>query len=330
MYTLLIVFFFVSIIFSFLCSVWEAVLLSITPSFTQTQVAEGGEIGKSLESFKANIDRPLAAILTLNTIAHTVGAIGVGAQATAIWGASVVSTVVVPVAMTLAILILSEIIPKTLGANYWRELAPFTVRSLRVALWVLAPLVAMAQLVTRALKKDKEGSVLSRADFTAMAELGTKEGIIDEGESTILKNLLRFDTVLAQHVMTPRTVVLAAEETMTVQAFDEEHRNLRFSRVPVYDGSLDHVTGYVLRDTILRALVDGRGDTTLATIRRSVTAVKEDFPIPRLFEHFTTEREHIALVVDAFGGLAGIVTMEDVIETLLGLEIGRASCRERV
>jgi len=321
MYTLLIVFFCVSILFSFLCSIWEAVLLSITPSFTQTKVAEGGELGQTLQAFKANIDRPLAAILTLNTIAHTVGAIGVGAQATAIWGASVMSTAVVPVVMTLAILILSEIIPKTIGANYWRELAPFTVKSLNLILWVLAPLVFVTQIITRALKKDKEASVLSRADFTAMAELGEKEGVFDAGESTILKNLLRFDEVLAEHVMTPRTVVVAADETTTVRAFDDAHRHLRFSRVPIFDGSLDHVTGYVLKDQLLRALVDGEDDKPLAAIRREVTAVKMNFPIPRLFDHFTTEREHIALVIDDFGGLAGIVTMEDVIETLLGLEI---------
>ena len=321
MYTLLIVFFCVSILFSFLCSVWEAVLLSITPSFTQTQVAEGGELGRTLQAFKENIDRPLAAILTLNTIAHTAGAIGVGAQATAIWGASVISTAVVPVVMTLAILILSEIIPKTIGANYWRELAPFTVKSLRLILVVLSPLVFVTQLITRALKKDKEASVLSRADFTAMAELGEKEGVFDAGESTILKNLMRFDTVSARHVMTPRTVVVAADQNTTVRAFDDAHRGLRFSRIPIYDGSLDHVTGYVLKDAMLRALVDGEDDKPLVEIRREITAVKENFPIPRLFDHFTEEREHISLVIDEFGGLAGIVTMEDVIETLLGLEI---------
>ena len=155
MYTLIIVFFLVSIVFSFLCSIWEAVLLSITPSFTQTEVQKGSELGANLNEFKENIDRPLAAILTLNTIAHTVGAIGVGAQATAIWGASVVSTAVVPVVMTLAILLLSEIIPKTIGANYWRELAGFTIKSLKLIMWVLAPLVFISQIITKVLKKDK-------------------------------------------------------------------------------------------------------------------------------------------------------------------------------
>ncbi len=321
MYTLLIVFLLLSIIFSFLCSIWEAVLLSITPSFTQMQVQEGTEVGKSLQEFKDNVDRPLAAILTLNTIAHTVGAIGVGAQATSIWGASIMATAVVPVLMTLAILLLSEIIPKTIGANYWKELAGFTVRSLKIVLWVLAPLVFLSQIITKALKKDKEASVFSRADFGAMAELGSQQGVFDEGESNILRNLLRFNTVFAKNVMTPRTVMVASDQDTSIKDFHDTHPNLRVSRIPIYEGSQDKITGYVLKHQILKKLIDGHGDDPLSTIRRDVLAVKESFPIPDLFSHFTAKREHIAIVVDEFGGTAGLVTMEDVIETLLGLEI---------
>lgn len=321
MYTLLIVFFLVSIIFSFLCSIWEAVLLSITPSFTQRQVSEGSELGATLEEFKANIDRPLAAILTLNTIAHTVGAIGVGAQATAIWGASIVSTAVVPVVMTLAILFLSEIIPKTIGANYWQELAGFTVRCLKFIMLVLTPLVFVSQIVTKALKKDKAASVFSRADFTAMAELGEQEGVFDEEESNMLRNLMRFEGILADNVMTPRTVVVAENEETTLRAFHDAHPDLRFSRIPIYENSLDDVSGYVLKDDLLKGLVNGEDDKPLSSLKREIIAVKQNFPVPRLFNSFTEKREHIALVVDNFGGMAGIVTMEDVIETLLGLEI---------
>ena len=321
MYTLLIVFFCVSIVFSFLCSIWEAVLLSITPSFTESCVQAGGEPGDSLQRFKANIDRPLAAILTLNTIAHTVGAIGVGAQATAIWGASFTSAIVVPVVMTLAILLLSEIIPKTIGANYWRELAGFTVRSLNIILVALAPLVFISQMVTRLLKKDKDASILNRADFTAMAELGEKQGVLAPGESSIMRNLLDFDSIEARNIMTPRTVVVAAEQTMTVRELHEQSPRLRFSRIPVHEGSLDHVTGYVLRHEVLARLVDGENETTLDALRREIIAVKEDFPVPQLFEQFTAKHEQIALVVDEFGGMGGLVSMEDVIETLLGMEI---------
>ncbi len=321
MYTLIILFFLVSILASFLCSVLEAVLLSISPAYAERQLTENPSIGQSLSDFQQNIDKPLAAILTLNTIAHTVGAIGVGAQAAVIWGDTIMSTLVIPVVMTLAILILSEIIPKTLGALYWQELAGFTVRVLKVIIFVLGPLVIFSQIITRLLMKGKTKSVLSRADFSAMAELGAKEGVFDERESSLLQNFMRFDSVRAKDVMTPRTVVIAAQENQPLTDFHGEHPNLRFSRIPLYSDSIDHVTGYFLRDDLLAALVDKRDSEPLSAIARELTAVQEDFPIPELFTHFTSEHSHIAMVVDEFGGMAGIVTMEDVIETLLGMEI---------
>lgn len=321
MYTLLIAFFLISIIFSFLCSIWEAVLLSITPSFTEKKLQEGGDIGHTLEAYKANIDQPLSAILTLNTIAHTVGAIGVGSQAAIIWGTSVISTVAVPVVMTLAILLLSEIVPKTIGANYWQELASFTVKSLKIIMLVLAPFVFISQIITRTLKKDKNASVFSREDFSAMANLGAKQGVLDKEESTIMRNLMLFESVLARDVMTPRTVMVAAPESMTVREFHDSHPNLRFSRIPIFEESLDHVTGYVLKNDLLIRLVNNENNTPLSAIKRDMIAIKENFPIPELFNHFTEKREQVALIIDEFGGTAGLVTLEDVIETLLGLEI---------
>jgi CBS domain containing-hemolysin-like protein len=185
--TLLIAFFTVSIICSFLCSVWEAVLLSITPTQVEIKFQEGTLAGKRLKKFKNNIDRPLAAILTLNTMAHTVGAIGVGTQAILLFGNNYWASVVTPVAMTLAILILSEIIPKTIGANYWKELMNFTIHSVFYIIIILYPLVWISQLITRWLNKDKNKSVLSRADFTAIAEIGVQQGLFKPGESRILK-----------------------------------------------------------------------------------------------------------------------------------------------
>jgi CBS domain containing-hemolysin-like protein len=321
MYTLIILFFLISILASFLCSVLEAVLLSISPAYAERQLTENPSIGQALSDFQQNIDRPLAAILTLNTIAHTVGAIGVGAQAAVIWGDTIMSTLIIPVVMTLAILILSEIIPKTLGALYWQELAGFTVRVLKLIIFLLGPLVMVSQFITRLLMKGKTKSVLSRADFSAMAEIGAKEGVFDERETSLLQNFMRFDSVRAKDVMTPRTVVIAAQENQPLADFHGEHPNLRFSRIPLYSDSIDHVTGYFLRDDLLAALVDKRDKEPLSAIARELTAVKEDFPIPKLFSHFTNEHSHIAMVVDEFGGMAGIVTMEDVIETLLGMEI---------
>ena len=325
MLTLLILFFAVSIVFSFLCSMWEAVLLSITPTFARIKLQEGAPIGEHLASFKENIDRPLAAILTLNTIAHTVGAIGVGAQATTIWHEShpMITAVAVPVIMTLAILILSEIIPKTIGANYWQRLSGFTVASLRLIMAILWPLVQMSQLITRTLNTRKVHNVLSRTDFLTMAEIGAEEGVFNPEESEIIANLLHFHGVRAKDVMTPRTVLVTAPAGMTLADFHAQHPDLRFSRIPVHaKDSTDHITGYVLKDAVLATLVeDGGGARLIGDLERPIIVVAETFPIPDLFARFLGDREHIALVVDEFGGTAGIVTMEDVIETLIGIEI---------
>ena len=324
MYTLLIVFFLIAIITSFLCSLWEAVLLSITPSYAQIQVQEGGSLGRRLQAFKDNIDRPLSAILTLNTIAHTVGAIGVGDQASKIWSDAnpLITSLIIPVLMTLAILVLSELIPKTLGANYWKELAPFTARSLSLIIRLLAPLVWFSQLLTRALKKDEVDSAFTRKDFLAMADIGARHGVFEQHESEIIGNLLRFGSVQVGDVMTPRTVVKAAPAGQSIGEFFAANRDLRFSRIPVYENeSLDEVVGYVLKDEVLAKIAAGESDAPLLSLRRDIIAVAEDSPIIELFNRFLATREHIVLVTGGFGGMAGVATMEDVIETLIGVEI---------
>ncbi|MEM8907547.1 MAG: hemolysin family protein [Bacteroidota bacterium] len=319
----LIVFFSISIIFSFLCSIWEAVLLSITPAHVEIKLKEGSQVGKQLKAFKDNIDQPLAAILTLNTIAHTAGAIGVGSAATKIWGEEneLITGFLVPVLMTMAILILSELIPKTLGANNWKKWTNFTVTALRWVIFLLWPLVWLGQWVTKALKKEKNKSVLSRADFSAMAEIGQKEGIFEEGESKIIKNLLHFDTILVKNIMTPRTVAITAPSDQSIQAFFDKYPDLRFSRIPVYQENKDQINHFFLKDELLTKLIKGEGEDQLKSISREIMIINEQMPLPDLFSRFTEKREHIALVVDEFGGTSGIVTMEDVLETLLGLEI---------
>jgi len=325
MFSLLILFFLIAIITSFLCSLWEAVLLSITPSYAQIQVQQGSKLGHRLQSFKEDIDRPLAAILTLNTIAHTVGAIGVGDQAAKIWSEAnpLITGLLVPVVMTLAILVLSELIPKTLGANYWQSLASFTARSLEWLIRLLGPLVWFSELVTRKLKKkDVGGSAFTRSDFLAMADIGAQHGIFEERESEIIANLLKFRSVKAADVMTPRTVVRSSPVSETLGDFFEKNREQRFSRIPLFENdSPDHVIGYVLKDQVLAGMVDGRSHETLLTLKREIIAIPGDYPILELFNRFLCAREQIALVVDEFGGMDGIVTMEDVIETLLGVEI---------
>lgn len=318
--TLLLLYLSIALIFSFLCSLLEAALLSITPSHVGVTAQENPSLGKHLQEFKDNIDRPLAAILTVNTFAHTIGAAGVGAQAQIIWGEEYLS--VISAVLTIIILIFSEIIPKTLGANYWKQLTPFTVTTLRILIYSpLYPLIVLSQFITKRLKRDKNKSVLSRADFTAMAELGIKEGIFKRGESQILRNILRFNQILVRHIMTPRTVIHGAQEDMPIVDFFKHVKTLRFSRIPVYQNSLDDINGYVLKDEVLSKLIDNEGQLPLSSIKREIEVVTEYMPIPELFSRLLKEQNHIALVVDEYGGTAGIVTMEDIIETLLGMEI---------
>ncbi len=323
MYALLLTFLLLALVFSFFCSLWEAVLLSITPSHARTLSKKAVRVGRALEEFKANIDRPLAAILTLNTIAHTVGAIGVGGQAALIWGdASLwITQIVVPASMTIAILVFSEIVPKTIGALHWQRFATFTVHSLRLLTTALAPFVWLSQTLTRRLKQDVAQPILTRTDFLAMAEIGAQEGVFEAEESKMIGNLIRFQTIQVGDVMTPRTVVAMASESETIAAYYDNAERQVFSRVPLYGESMDDVTGYVLKDDLLTALVEGRGDEPITVLRRDIIAVGENYAITDLFPVLRDKKEHLAVVMDDFGGMAGIITMEDVIETLLGLEI---------
>jgi len=325
---ILIVFFVLAIGFSFLCSVLEAVLLSITPNYIRIKTNEGAKIGEDLKKFKQDIDRPLSAILTLNTIAHTVGAIGVGAQAAKVFtdkawevfGLHISVEGVIAGVMTLFILILSEIIPKTLGANNWKALAPFTVRTLKILNVVLWPFVALSQLITRGLKKEKEKSVLSRSDFLAMTYAITEEGVIDEEESKVIHNILRWNDITARKVMTPRTVLVACKEDRSIRDFYDS-RELRYSRIPVFKANMDDVDGYILKDDVLDAIVKGNGDEPVSTIKRKIHIIPETMYLDKAFAALMDLKEHLALVVDEFGGVEGIVTLEDIMETILGAEI---------
>jgi len=324
---LLIFYALISIVFSFLCSIWEAVLLSITPTFVNTELNKGSSLGKSLQKFKDDIDRPLSAILTLNTIAHTVGAILVGAQAATLYsdekpllGLMSYETFVA-IIMTLAILYFSEIIPKTIGANNWKKLAPFTVKSLSFLLYVLTPLIWISQLITKSFKKDKEKGVLTRTDFMALADVGKSSGALEENESSIIANLLGMDTLKVQDIMTPRTVMQIIDEDTTLQEYYDNHQPMRFSRIPVFDKTPDSVTGLVLKDDILNAMLQGKQNEPLKSIKREIKMINQDKSLKEFFSYLTDENEHIAIVHDTYGSVTGLVTMEDMMETILGLEI---------
>jgi len=336
---LLIFYALISIFFSFLCSVLEAVLLSITPTFVNVKKKEGKSYAATLEKLKNDVDQPLIAILTLNTIAHTVGAILVGVQAKVayvqLYGTTQRSILgieftedlmvgVVSTIMTILILVASEIIPKTIGATYWRGLANFTAKTLRIMVLALkyTGLLWILQLFTKLVGgKGHHGSVLSREDFTAMTDIAHEEGVFEKSESTIIKNLLRFDEVLVKDVMTPRAVMKIASGKKTISEFFLENPKMRFSRIPIFSEKIDHIDGFVLKDNILEEMVNENGDTPLSEIKREILITKRNTPIPKLFDILIKKREHIALVVDEYGSVSGLVTMEDVIETLLGLEI---------
>jgi len=292
-------------------------------------VQAGDETGLLLEEFKKDIDKPLSAILTLNTIAHTVGAIGVGAQAGKIFGDDHLSLLglelgyesLIAGLMTFGILILSEIIPKTIGANMWKSLAPFTAKSVKILIWVLYPLVWLSQQITQRLKRDKDKSVLSRADITALTHVGEESGALQKKESSIIRNLLRLKDLTVRDIMTPRAVMMTVSETMTCGEYYKEFMETPFSRVPVYEDKPDHIVGIVLKDLILGEVAADRHDTLLSKIKIPANFLEDSEPLPSLLEKLSKQRAHLAIVVDDFGSIAGLVTMEDLMETLLGIEI---------
>jgi len=325
--TLLIVYATISIFFSFLCSILEAVLLSITPTFIKVKKQENASYAEDLEKLKEDVDKPLISILTLNTIAHTVGAILVGVQAEQLpykidlFGLNIVG--IVSAIMTALILIVSEIIPKTIGATHWKKLAKFTTRVLSLFIFIFkwTGVLWMLQLFTKIFGKHGHGSILSREDFSAMTEIAEQEGIFQESESKVIKNLLNFKEVLVKDIMTPRTVLKTADETQTIQDFFNKNTNLQFSRIPLFKEHPDDIKNYFLKDQLLEAIINGKGDLLLKDIQRPIIVAKRDLPIPDLFEKLIENREHLALVVDEYGSVSGLVTQEDMIETLLGLEI---------
>ncbi|MBT8189599.1 MAG: hemolysin family protein [Bacteroidia bacterium] len=324
---LLIFFFVLSILFSFLCSILEAVLLSVTPSYVEQKVQSGTTTGKLLNEYKDDIDKPLSAILTLNTIAHTVGAKGVGAQAGKLFdnGASFLGISyesIIAGVMTLAILILSEIIPKTIGANNWKSLSPFSVRTIRALIIILAPLVWISQIITKSLKKDKSKPVLSRADFSAMTQVGESSGALKKEESEIIKNLLNFEKLTVRDIMTPRTVAFMVEEDTTIEKYLAYSQASIFSRIPVFKKDKDNVTGLVLRNDIMACYVEsGHTATTMKELMHEINFVSDTLQLPKLFNKLTEEKQHLFVVSDEFGSIVGLVTLEDMFETLLGKEI---------
>ncbi|GAB6097190.1 CNNM domain-containing protein [Desulfatiferula olefinivorans] len=317
---LLVAYMLLALFFSFLCSVAEAVLLSVTPLYIEGEMDKRPKRALRLKQLKQdNVDRSLAAILTLNTIAHTVGAIGAGAQANLVFGSAWFG--LFSAAMTLMILFFSEIIPKTIGAIYWNRLVGPTVFFVRMLIVILFPIVWLSEKLTAVISRGQDIRVFSRDEFMAMARVGAETGDIKDNESRIIRNLMQLRSLRVSDVMTPSTVISALSEDLTVTEALQQIAVSPFSRLPVYKTDIDDITGFVLRDDVLLKKARGKGDGTLGALKRDIFLVPETVSVSVLLERFLKNRQHIALVVDDHGATRGLVTLEDLIETLIGVEI---------
>jgi CBS domain containing-hemolysin-like protein len=304
---------------SFLCSLLEASLLSLPQSHVEALVERRSAVGRQLQRMKANIDRPLAAILTLNTIAHTVGAAGVGAQAAVVFGDTAVG--IASALMTLAILVLSEIIPKTLGVVHAKRLAGVTVVTTRAMIYLCLPLIVGLERLNRLIGYQRHQERINRSEILATIRLGREGGSLGPREYRVVSNLLALTQVKVADVLTPRTVVFSLPQEITAQQANAEHRPLRFARIPIYDGAVENIVGYVPRFEIYQALAGGRGETPLKELSKPMCVVPELASLADTLETMLQGGHHIALVVDEHGGMEGVVALEDLLETLLGEEI---------
>ena len=297
----------------------ESVLLSTPLPFILVRQEEGSKWAESFIELKSNIDRPLSAILSLNTVAHTVGAAGVGAQVVKLYGEAAFG--IASALLTILILIITEIIPKTLGAQYWRKLAGISSHLIKITIFITYPLVIFSSAITKLIAKNKDSQTTSREEIAALAGIGTDEGVLLKNEAEILQNLLKLKNVKAKEIMTPRVVVVVADENLKLSEFLKEKDYLTFSRIPIYKGNEENITGYVIRETVFENLAEDKHDLQLKDVKREIIVVPNSIKLFSIWEKMLERKEHIALIVDEYGGLDGIVTMEDIIETLLGFEI---------
>ncbi len=316
---LLLAYLFLALFVSFLCSIMESVLLSTPQAFLIVKQGQGHAWAGSFINLKNNIDKPLSAILSLNTVAHTIGAAGVGAQAVKVFGEA--SFGIVSAVLTILILVITEIIPKTIGARYWRNLTMISFYIIRAMIIITYPLVMMSALITKLISKNHQEKTTSREEISALASIGADEGVFSEEEHKILQNILRLKNIKVRDIMTPRVVLAIADEQLYLTDFLKNKDYLKFSRIPVFADNEENITGYVFRQTVFEKLAEDQHKLKLKDLRRDILIVPKFVVLLALWEKMLEKKEHIALIVDEYGGLEGIVTMEDIIETLLGLEI---------
>lgn len=304
---------------SFLCSVLEAVLLSTPVSFISMKESQGAKSASLMMRYKTNIDRPVAAILSLNTVAHTIGAAGVGSESVKVFGEAYFG--VISAVLTLLILVISEIIPKTIGASYWRELAMPSARIIRILIVLTYPLVWLSELLTRCFAPKIQPLTVSREEVAAMVDVGEEEGVFQEQESQIIRSFLKLEKVTAEQIMTPCVVVASASADTTMAEFHDNADFANFSRIPVYKDRKEYISGYVLRAAVLEKICSGKTDEAISGIIRPILFFSENDSVSDIWKSMLAKKEHISVITDEYGCMRGIVTMEDVIETMLGVEI---------
>jgi len=316
---LLLLYFFAAVIISFVCSVLESVLLSVNMPYISVLEKERPTVGGLLKSHKTNINTSIASILILNTIANTLGAAAVGAQAVHVFGNGAV--VWVSIVLTFAILFFAEIIPKTIGATYWKQIAPMAAYIIRIFIWMTYPLILMTLFVTNRIKKDDEGMSLTRQELIESTLMSEDEGVLDEQESDVIENILMLDSIKIEEILTPRTVIFALDGSRTLaDIVENEPAIFKFSRVPVFSDNIENITGMVMTKKIFKhALQDD--SVTLESIQKDIYKINENIPVSMALDLFIKKKEHMFLVQDSYDQTEGIVTLEDCVETILGVEI---------
>ena len=312
-------YFFAVLGISFLCSLLESFILSVTHAHISLVSKDRPALGKKLSHFKENINQPLSAILSLNTIANTIGAASVGAITLVEFGSNWVA--IMSGILTLCILIFSEIIPKTVGALYWKKILVPATFAVQVLIIMTYPLVVFLEFLSKWLAKAENEDKVSREEVIAMAELGEDEGTIEESESTVIENVLMLDDISVEEVLTPRSVIFAVNKTNSVREVLDKYNDIEFSRIPVYEDGLDNIIGIVRRHVLLKSKAEDQFDVTMGELAKPIHAVEENDSVGDVLDEFVKRREHLFMVKDQFGQVAGLVTLEDAIETLLGVEI---------
>ena len=319
--TALLTYFLTALLVSFLCSLLESVLLSLSIAHVSVIEKEGGTSGKLMAELKENINKPLAAILTVNTVANTIGAAGVGAQTLMIFGNERVA--ISSGVLTLSILIFSEIIPKTIGAIYSKSLVPFSAYTIRILMFIAWPFVLLSETMSKFIHKGENGgeSKASREELLAMAEISEDEGSIDEQEGDIIENLMKLDDMPVEDIMTPRSVIFALKESDTVGTVVEKHSPIAFSRIPIFQKDLDDIVGIVNRYDLVNKQAEDQFNIKMNEIMKPIESVLEKASVSDVLDLFVKRRQQMFLVKDEFGTTTGLITLEDAIETLLGVEI---------